>query len=163
MKSYKLVPVDRGFIEAMAYFDKGHRTVGEIQLWAKDILMRHDNPIVAPTPPQPIYTALNFVCTALPGPGNVCAFVELENNAGESLGHGEWRNRDDGLVELHIAAPQPIYDEAKERELFEASIGPTLTLKNTKGDYLYTSARDRWGGWKACAQSHAKSVEVDHE
>ncbi len=64
------------------------------------------------------HNALNFVCTALPGPGNECAFVELENDAGESLGHGEWRNRDDGLVELHIAAPQPIYDEAKELKRF---------------------------------------------
>lgn len=115
----------------------------------------------APTPPQPIYSGLNFVCTALPGPGNECAFVELENDAGESLGDGEWRHRDDGLVELHIAAPQPIYDESKERELFEAyceKVGlPTDTIPS--GEYLIPATRFMSQGWHA----RAKAVEVGHE
>ncbi|MBI6601898.1 hypothetical protein [Pseudomonas sp. S4_EA_1b] len=59
--------------------------------------------------------------------------------------------------------PQPIYNEAKERELFEASLGSTLVSLNTKGDYLYVSSRDKWEGWKACAQSRAKAGEVGHE
>ena len=54
-EGFVLVPVERGLIEAIAYFDKGHRTVGEIQLWAKDALMRHDNPIISAAPPKTIY------------------------------------------------------------------------------------------------------------
>ena len=156
-EGFKLVPVDRELIEAIAYFDKGNRTVGEIQTWAKDVLMRHDNPISSPTPPKPIYSALNFVCTALPGPGKECAFVELENEAGESLGRGEWRNREDGLVELHIAAPQPIYDEAKERELFE-----DWYKGYTKQGWSVSKAGTR-AAWLACAQSRAKSPSMSDE
>lgn len=50
--------------------------------------------------------------------------------------------------------PQPIYDEAKERELFNSWYGelPTTKLKETM-----------WMAWEACAQSRAKSVEVGHE
>jgi hypothetical protein len=61
------------------------------------------------------------------------------------------------------APPQPIYDEAKERQLFEASLGSTLASLNTKGDYVYVSSRHKWEGWKACAQSRAKAGEVGHE
>lgn len=50
--------------------------------------------------------------------------------------------------------PQPIYDEAKERELFNSWYGelPTTKLKETM-----------WMAWEACAQSRAKSGEVGHE
>ncbi|MBU4630050.1 hypothetical protein HRJ41_21500 [Pseudomonas sp. BF61] len=49
------------------------------------------------------------------------------------------------------AAPQkPSYDEAKERELFNAWYGelPTTKLKETM-----------WMAWEACAQSRAKAGE----
>ncbi|MFV3014741.1 hypothetical protein ACM9HO_03330 [Pseudomonas sp. KHB2.9] len=55
--------------------------------------------------------------------------------------------------------PQPIYDEAKERELFEASVGPTLAQRGAKGDYLYVSTRSALSGWLACARSRAKAGE----
>jgi len=115
----------------------------------------------ASTPPQPFHSALNFVCTALPGPGNECAFVELENEAGESLGHGEWRNREDGLFELHIAAPKVIFDETKERQLFETQF---VREQQRLGKY-YTdlTVEHKWRGWLACAQSRAKAGEVGHE
>lgn len=45
---------------------------------------------------------LNFVCTALPGPNGECQFVELEDEHGNSLGVGEWKERADGLVELSV-------------------------------------------------------------
>ncbi|MBC8786361.1 hypothetical protein [Pseudomonas fluorescens] len=46
--------------------------------------------------------------------------------------------------------PQPIYDEAKERELFNEWYGelPTTKFKETM-----------WMAWEACAQSSAKDGE----
>lgn len=123
--------------------------------------------LAASAPPKPVHSALNFVCTALPGPGNECVFVELENDSGESLGYGEWLNRDDGLVELHIAVPQPIYDEAKEQEEFEAINPMPDQVTKFKGGYAPTGysawdAQDfckKLDGWKQCAQSRAKAGE----
>ena len=48
------------------------------------------------------------------------------------------------------APPHPIYDEAKERELFNSWYGglPTTKLKETM-----------WMAWEACAQSRAKAGE----
>lgn len=130
----------------------------------------------APTPPKPICSALNFVCTALPGPGSECVFVELESDSGESLGLCEWRTRGDGLVELHISAPQPIYDEAEELEKFSTHWkleGRIYRDKNTKqwlptrdsfeGFQIAERVHALWLGWESCAQSRAKAVEVDHE
>ena len=59
----------------------------------------------------------------------------------------------DAYRDMLIAAPtppQPIYDEAKERELFNAwySELPTTKLKETM-----------WMAWEACAQSRAKAGE----
>lgn len=66
--------------------------------------------------------------------------------------------------------PQPIYDEAKERELFEAwaPIKHSHYLKpftRVDGKYAYTrdEVQQDWTVWKACAQSRAKAVEVGHE
>lgn len=60
-----------------------------------------------------------------------------------------------GTLAEHIAEwldldAQPIYDEAKERELFNAWYGelPTTKLKETM-----------WMAWEACAQSRAKAGE----
>lgn len=47
---------------------------------------------------------LRFVFTAMPGPGNECAFVEVENERGESISVGQWRARPDGLCELVLSA-----------------------------------------------------------
>ena len=76
------------------------------------------------------------------------------------------------------AAPtplQPIYDEAKERELFEvhyrekfeAETGRELSdsdIKSMRDGPLYGESRHylngQWVGWKACAQSRAKAGEV---
>lgn len=47
---------------------------------------------------------LRLVFTALPGPGDECVFVEAEDASGRSIKCGEWRERDDGLVELVVTA-----------------------------------------------------------
>lgn len=60
--------------------------------------------------------------------------------------------------------PQPIYDEAKERELFESfqvDEGGNIDFEN--GYYENGFVQSAWDGWKACAKSRAKSVEVSHE
>lgn len=68
--------------------------------------------------------------------------------------------------------PQPIYDEAKERELFEAWYGDVRLLSmdgknrfmhDQDGTYWFIGTRKAWSGWLACAQSRAKSGEVGHE
>jgi hypothetical protein len=68
--------------------------------------------------------------------------------------------------------PQPIYDEAKERELFESWYGDVRLLSmdgknrfmhDQDGTYWFIGTRKAWSGWLACAQSRAKAVEVDHE
>lgn len=162
-KGYKVVPV----VATLEMKNAGWRECERQGIAPEDIEMQtiwtamH---LESPAPPQPIYSALNFVCTALPGPGNECAFVELENDAGESLGHGEWRNRDDGLVELHIAAPQPIYDEAKERALFEdwyCSLDENcMPLHRPDGGrYKWDVPEHQWQSWLACAQSRANAGE----
>lgn len=45
---------------------------------------------------------MRFVFTEMPGPGNGCVFVEVEDSNGASINAGEWRKRDDGLVELVV-------------------------------------------------------------
>lgn len=74
--------------------------------------------------------------------------------------------------------PQPIYDEAKERELFEAhyrkefeeNFGNELSdadIKSMRDGPRYGETRHylngQWAGWKTCAQSRAKAGEVGHE
>jgi len=56
--------------------------------------------------------------------------------------------------------PQPIYDEAKERELFEAfqvDEGGNIVFED--GYYENVFVQSAWDGWKACAQSRAKAGE----
>lgn len=65
--------------------------------------------------------------------------------------------------------PQPIYDEAKERKLFEnfavnrkggyANLPFFVFCKKDNGEYIDGTSELAWEGWKACAQSRAKSVE----
>ena len=45
---------------------------------------------------------INIVFTGMPGPGDGCVFVEVEDNNGKSISVGKWRERVDGFVELHI-------------------------------------------------------------
>lgn len=80
----------------------------------------------------------------------------------------------DGLYELvHIQKlpPQPIYNESKERELFEAFYSErakTLPLplgspiRYGGGQYINDFALFGWMVWFECAQSRAKSGEVGH-
>lgn len=61
---------------------------------------------------------------------------------------------------MHLEAPtppQPIYDEAKERELFNAWYAKNVGVLGTPvwAEYI--------GVWLACAQSRAKAGEVGHE
>lgn len=54
-----------------------------------------------------------------------------------------------------------IFDEAKERELFEA-FAMEHFLPITDGhsrDYLYQDTESAWSSWKACAKSRARSAE----
>lgn len=51
----------------------------------------------------------------------------------------------------------PAYDEAKERELFEA-FAMEHFLPVTRGhsrDYLYNDTEYAWAAWKACAKSRS--------
>ena len=87
-------------------------------------------------------------------------------------------------LQLHSALaaattpPQPIYDEAKERELFEVyyraefegNTGNELSdadIKSMRDGPWYGESRHylngQWAGWKACAQSRAKAGEAGHE
>ena len=62
----------------------------------------------------------------------------------------------DALLAAAPTLPQPIYDEEKERELFEASATSALG-RDSEGYYLATDTYLRWQGWKACAQGRAKA------
>jgi len=42
------------------------------------------------------------VCSAAPGPGDECRFIELEDGQGKSMRVGEWESRPDGTVQLAI-------------------------------------------------------------
>lgn len=64
---------------------------------------------------------------------------------------------------------QPTFDESAERKLFEAKF-PTpegLMWDESRNQYFGTSyywiQQNRWKAWLACAQSRAKSMEIDHE
>jgi len=73
----------------------------------------------------------------------------------------------DGLYELvHIQKlpSQPIYDEAKERELFKSVyLRCDLSEDWLSGAFKDRQTRDMWDGWRECAQSRAKAGEVGHE
>lgn len=69
--------------------------------------------------------------------------------------------------------PQPIYDEVKERELFEqfavnrrggyGHLPFFIFARKENGQYNDGTAELAWEGWLACAQSRAKSGELGHE
>lgn len=69
-----------------------------------------------------------------------------------------------GCYSVMLAAaptpPQPIYDEAKERELFEAfQVDEGGNVDFEDGYYDNVFVQSAWDGWKACAQSRAKAGE----
>lgn len=75
-------------------------------------------------------------------------------------------------IEVSPTPPQPIYDEAKEMELFEVwaleEIGPYFNkpedcLLKDRGRYVYGQTVTSCQAWLACAQSRAKAGEVGHE
>lgn len=61
--------------------------------------------------------------------------------------------------------PKPIYDEAKERELFgfwsstHEYLGGCTLHTGTDGIYADSDLQHAWESWKACAQSGAKAGE----
>jgi hypothetical protein len=77
-----------------------------------------------------------------------------------------------GQLKAAQTPPQPIYDEAKERQLFEdsmieaseeAGFGEPDLYRDSAGCYRQEYHQAAWGGWLACAQSRAKAGEVGHE
>lgn len=77
-----------------------------------------------------------------------------------------------GMLAASPTLPQPIYDEAKERQLFEdsmieaseeAGFGEPDLYRDSSGCYRQTYHQAAWGGWLACAQSRAKAGEAGHE
>lgn len=59
-------------------------------------------------------------------------------------------------------AELPDYDEAKERELFEAAFKAAhgyAPLLNWDGSYGHGHSRGSWDGWIMCAKSRARSAE----
>lgn len=73
-------------------------------------------------------SSLHFVCTALPGPGGECVFVELEDDAGRSVYVGEWRHREDGLVELLVPQVSDVTLECRHVPALRAGDIAVLTL-----------------------------------
>lgn len=68
------------------------------------------------------------------------------------------------MVKAAPAPPQPIYDETKERELFEAYASTyyrlqELPLDFDDGEYIEPEVQYSWESWEA----RAKSVEVGDE
>lgn len=70
---------------------------------------------------------------------------------------------------LSAEEPAPVFDEAKERELFEEYHAIASALEGTDlesefrrkedGEYLYIMAAEGWKYWQACAKSRARSAE----
>lgn len=80
--------------------------------------------------------------------------------------------RSNGCGYNESSPPQPIYDEAKERQLFEdsmiedseeAGFGEPDLYRDSGGCYRQPYHQAAWGGWIRCAQSRAKAGEVDDE
>lgn len=71
---------------------------------------------------------------------------------------------EDAYRDMLAAAPTPpqtVYDEAKERELFkEVYFRCDLSEDWLSGAFKDKQTRDMWDGWRECAQSRAKVVEV---
>lgn len=100
----------------------------------------------------------------------------------QNEGQDQWKPGQELIWEELLAAapapPQPIYDEAKERELFEAFVvnfhhGAKLTgyvhddpdYPVLNGQFLYEDwdVQSAWAVWQKCAQSRAKAGDAGHE
>jgi len=58
-----------------------------------------------------------------------------------------------------LTPPQPIYDEVKERALFEQGYHHSA-LARDGDEYIRMSVQLAWEGWEKCAQSRAKAGEA---
>ena len=106
-------------------------------------------------------TVLNFVCDRTPDQ-NGCRFIECENEHGESIKAGEWRLRDDGLVELRVALSQQPKIDALEATVAEQAKmiehlrgGPTplytaVDMANAARDGLRDGAASHWQSMDTC-------------
>lgn len=82
---------------------------------------------------------------------------EAEPEKSHSFSHAGYR----AMIAAAPPVEIPAYDEAKERELFEA-FAMEHFLPITHGhsrDYLYHDTESAWSSWKACAKSRARSAE----
>lgn len=80
-----------------------------------------------------------------------------------------WNRRDSiGSMVGGILSGASAYDEAKERELFEAYaleilgpyfMSPKECLTRSGGTYTYGQPATAWRAWQACAKSRARSAE----
>lgn len=105
--------------------------------------------------------------------------VVITDESGTKVVCADWCEKCDGVTAHETRCvqcsvkPQPIYDEAKERELFEAWAYSVCHVpygwlgreyfKRMGDHYEDDYAHGLWQGWKANAQSRAKSVEVGDE
>lgn len=79
-----------------------------------------------------------------------------------------WKECDEKL-QAAPAPPQPIYDEAKERQLFEAfastnyvvppGVGHLFVRAEVGEGYRLSNINHAWHGWLSCAKSRAKAGE----
>lgn len=100
---------------------------------------------------------------------------QTQVNVCDQCGHEEPTSTCDSASDLkdylgHFPAPpKPIYDEAKEREVFEAEfpVPEGLVFDQDRNQYYgaptYWLQQAQWEAWQKCAQSRAKSVEVGDE
>lgn len=74
---------------------------------------------------------MRFVFTEMPSAGTDCVFVEVEDSTGASISAGEWRQRDDGLVEL-VVLPKLITISGLRDDLdFQSAAGYTAVDMTT--------------------------------
>jgi hypothetical protein len=79
-----------------------------------------------------------------------------------------YNNRYRKMLAAAPTPPKPIYDETKERELFETWSANHYYLGGCEvamedGEYKDTDMQYSWESWLACAQSRAKAGEMGHE
>jgi hypothetical protein len=84
--------------------------------------------------------SLMFVFDRMPDQDG-CTFIEVENAEGQSVCAGEWRDRDDGLVELVVPAPSL----AAEEPVFYAQVSGVEKKEGWRG--LIKAERDSTNGY----------------
>lgn len=153
-EGYKLVPVDPTEEMIYAIATGAHRGDSGKEIWSEALAYAAD----VDWPKRAMEVGLQYVresddhyVTATP--------EQMANLLREVVGIDIRRSNGCGYNES--TQPQPIYDEAKERELFEAhcaKIGLPVDVIPS-GEYLIPATRFMSQGWHA----RAKSVEVGDE